>query len=534
MLFNSISFICVFLPLVLVIFFIVGRLHQRLAMAWLGLASVVFYSWLGTQYLPLLLISIMFNYGLGALLGKVQARERLSYWLLFLGISANLLALIYYKYLFNLTGWAHAHGFFHEAQLGSQILPLGISFFTFTQIGFLVDRRASVTKANNFVEYLLFVTFFPHLIAGPILHHREIMPQFLRVTTYRFHTRNFVVGLSIFIVGLSKKVLIADQFIGFVSQGFDRPHDLNRMDAWCSALSYFLQLYFDFSGYSEMAIGLARMFNVTFPANFDSPYKSPNIIEFWQRWHMSLTRFVTLYVYNPIALTITRKRYAKGKPANAAALRTPDGFASIVALPTLLTMVLIGVWHGSGMQFLVFGVLHGIYVCIAHAWRLIKFDRSSRPIWIRHMAGLGSILLTCFAVLVAQVFFRAHSVSDALNVLGAMTFWPVSNPALQTGQLGISTHPGLSLAGIYQAILLVPHGKNMVMILFGLTWVWTMPNTLQLFAEESPALAKSRAQKPLISIVWRPIPIFGTAMGFLFLLSFLLVTSTTEFLYFRF
>jgi D-alanyl-lipoteichoic acid acyltransferase DltB (MBOAT superfamily) len=485
-------------------------------MAWLGIASIIFYSWLGTRYLPLLIFSIIFNYSVGVGLEKFSARERLAYWLLFFGVSVNLLVLVYYKYLFDLTGWAHVHGLFPAPQIGSQILPLGISFFTFTQIGFLVDRKSGVTKARSFIEYLLFVTFFPHLIAGPILHHREIMPQFLREKTYRFDVDNFSVGLGIFTIGLAKKVLVADQFSGFVASGFGQPHDLSRMDAWCTVLSYFIQLYFDFSGYSEMAIGLARMFNVTFPANFDSPYKAPNVIEFWQRWHMSLTRYVTLYVYNPIALAITRRRYAKGKPANAAALRTFDGFSQIVALPTMVTMVLIGVWHGSGLQFLVFGALHGFYLCVAHAWRLISAKKkpAAKSVLAGYASEFPSILLTCGAVLVGQVFFRAHSVGDAVSVLKAMTLWPAAH-----------VDPAIAAGG---------HTKNLAMIAAALAWVWTMPNTLQLFASQSPALAKSRAQKPLINITWRPAPVFGMGLGLLFLYCFLCVTGTTEFLYFRF
>jgi D-alanyl-lipoteichoic acid acyltransferase DltB (MBOAT superfamily) len=516
MLFNSISFICFFLPITLLIFFLFGRFYQRLAMAWLSFASLVFYSWLGTNYLLLLILSILFNYSLGSALGRFAQRERLATWLLVFGVSCNLLALVYYKYLFNLTGWGIEHGL-PLTLFGSAILPLGISFFTFTQIGFLVDSKGGVTKAHGFLDYTVFVTFFPHLIAGPILHHREIMPQFLKDGTYRFNTRNFCVGLSIFTVGLAKKVLIADWFSPYVAAVFNQPHNLNRADAWCGVLSYFVQLYFDFSGYSEMAIGLARMFNVTFPANFDSPYKARNVIEFWQRWHMSLTRYVNLYVYNPIALAITRARYAKGKAANAKALKTLDGFSSMVALPTMITMTLIGVWHGSGLQFLIFGLLHGIYLCIAHAWRLAfhKRDAQPKPRIIRYGATLLSVGLTCGAVLLGQVFFRAKSISDAMSVLAAMTLWPARAAGALPSDLH---HPAVQGAAIALA----------------LGFVWIMPNTLQIFASESPALAKSRAEPPLIQLRWNTGIAWGLCLGCLFTLAFLSVTGTTEFLYFRF
>jgi D-alanyl-lipoteichoic acid acyltransferase DltB (MBOAT superfamily) len=381
---------------------------------------------------------------------------------------------------------------------------------------------------------VVFVTFFPHLIAGPILHHREIMPQFLKPATYRFNTENFVVGLSIFTIGFAKKVLIADSFVGSVALVYDHPYGLSRLAALHGVLSYFIELYFDFSGYSEMAIGLARMFNVTFPANFDSPYKAPNVIEFWQRWHMSLTRYVNLYVYNPIALAITRARYAKGKLANAAALRTPDGFTSMVVLPTMITMVLIGVWHGSGLQFLIFGLLHGFYLCVAHAWRLLTKKKSAKPRsgLLGHCGHMFSVLLTCLAVIVAQVYFRAHSVGDANSVIAAMTFWP----ATVLGSASASHSAVTGFKGLAHG-LLGPVGHQIgawISIIAALLFIWTMPNTLQIFAAESPALVKSRAAPALITIKWQPTAFVGAAMGLLFLYTFMRVTGTTEFLYFRF
>jgi D-alanyl-lipoteichoic acid acyltransferase DltB (MBOAT superfamily) len=460
---------------------------------------------------------------------------------LIFGVSANLLVLVNYKYLFDLTSWTRAHGL-AVAQVGSPLLPLGISFFTFTQVGFLIDRRAGVTKAGNLIEYLLFVSFFPHLIAGPILHHREIMPQFRDEKTYTFNKANFGLGLSIFSVGFAKKVLIADWFGSFVPSAFDHPYNLTRPEAWHCVLSYFLQLYFDFSGYSEMALGLARMFNVTFPANFDSPYKAPNVIEFWQRWHMSLTRYVNLYIFNPIALAITRRRYGRGKPANAAALRTPGGFASMLVIPTIVTMILIGVWHGSGLQFFAFGLLHGFYLCIAHAWRLLRRNNlmechSGR---LRNVSHVFSVLLTCLAVLFAQVYFRAHSVENANSVIGAMTFLPTASPAhfltdaSQQVAWGHSdaTPPGELIHLLFRVS--VEQLKSWGPILLGLLFVWTLPNVLQLFATESPALVKSRAQSALIPIEWRPSPWSGVLLGLLFLFTFMCVTGTTEFLYFRF
>ncbi len=233
--------------------------------------------------------------------------------------------------------------------------PLGISFFTFTQIGYLLDCRNGLARDRSPLNYTLFVAFFPHLIAGPILHNREIMPQFADAATYRYSAHNLAAGLGIFLLGLLKKCLLADPCAAVVGPGFANPDALTFFPAWQVALSYSLQLYFDFSGYSDMAIGLARMFNVRFPLNFNSPYKARSVIEYWQRWHMTLTRYLNLCLYDPLALAITRRRRARGQSTRREAQATPLGFAQMVLLPIFVTMTLAGIRHGSGPTFLVFG-----------------------------------------------------------------------------------------------------------------------------------------------------------------------------------
>ena len=303
------------------------------------------------------------------------------------------------------------------------ILPLGISFFTFTQIGFLVDCAAGSVKDRNPVNYLLFVTFFPHLIAGPILHHAEIMPQFKDRRSYRLDLDNVARGASLFAIGLFKKVIIADTFAIYAQPGFAAPAGLTLVASWGTLLCYSLQLYFDFSGYSDMAIGIAKMFNIQFPLNFNSPYKAHNIIDFWQRWHMTLTRYITLLIYNPIAIEITRHRVARGLPVrlNRKAAVKFRPFVSMVAFPTFCTMALAGVWHGAGLQFLIFGLLHACYLTINHLWRSFgPKPASAGPTPVRAVQVIGAVLLTYLAVLVAQLFFRAASCGDALTLLAGM------------------------------------------------------------------------------------------------------------------
>ncbi len=280
-----------------------------------------------------------------------------------------------------------------------------------------------MAKDRSIIEYCLFVTFFPHLIAGPIYHHREIMPQFAKSETYRINRGNIAIGLTIFFIGLAKKVLLADSLLQLSNAGFAAPHTLGLLSSWLTALAYSLRLYFDFSGYSDMAIGLAYMFNIRFPLNFNSPYKARSIIDFWQRWHMTLTRYLTLYLYNPMAIWIARRRMARGLPILTRDAQTVGGFLNMIAIPIAVTMTLAGIWHGAGLQFLIFGLLHGVYLTVNHAWRIFgpaHLARDFQNRWIRAAAVIASVLLTYCAALVAQVFFRAASTGDAIGLLAGM------------------------------------------------------------------------------------------------------------------
>lgn len=403
MLFTSFQFIFAYLPIVFLGFFLSHRLLGReWAATWLGAASLFFYGWWNVNYVPLLLASIAFNYAVGYLVAKHRSMHAWAKAVLLVGIVGNLLLLAYYKYanfflseIVNRLG-GHTHAL-------DIILPLGISFFTFTQIAFLVDAWRGKAKEYNFLNYLLFVTWFPHLIAGPVLHHSQMMPQFRDPATYRIRSRNLAIGFALIAVGFSKKLLIADPISTYSDPVFAAAASGQALDfvvAWTGALAYTMQIYFDFSGYCDMAVGLSMLFGVKLPINFNSPYKAQNIIEFWRRWHMTLSQFLRDYLY--IALGGNRHGEARR------------------LLNLMLTMLLGGLWHGANWTFVVWGGLHGFYLCINHLYQKVpaklRFGRLI-PSALHHPAG---VLFTFLLVIVAWVIFRADSIAAAIVVLTGM------------------------------------------------------------------------------------------------------------------
>jgi D-alanyl-lipoteichoic acid acyltransferase DltB (MBOAT superfamily) len=508
-LFSSFPFILGFLPLALAGFLLCARIGPRAGGLWLILASLAFYAYWRISFLPLLLISIAFNYTISLILTRTERRPRVQTAVLVAGVSGDLLALFYFKYTTALFAWfgiAQVGGF----ELHDIILPLGISFFTFTQIGYLVDVKQGVAKNRDPLSFVLFVTFFPHLIAGPILHNREMMPQFADRKTYHFSGTNIAVGLTIFLIGLAKKTLFADPLASTVAASFAQPGTAGLTTAWLAAVGYSLQLYFDFSGYSDMAIGLARMFNLRFPANFNSPYKATTVIDYWQRWHMTLTRFITMYIYSPLALWVARRLAARGRDSSKRAATTPSGFSMLVLFPTLTTMGLAGVWHGAGSQYLIFGLLHGVYIATNHAVRLFlpvakKARSSSRArIWCVNAAKVLAVYL---AVLVGFVFFRAGSTADALHLLAGMIGLHGIGPDLRH---------------------LVPRPMLLLFVI-----VWVCPNTQQIMSRYEPVLGRAISM-PYPRLAWRADPVWAVAIGTVAALSLLALGGTTEFLYFQF
>ncbi len=407
MLFNSYEFLFFFLPITLVVYFALGRRgYVETAMAWLILMSLFFYAWWKPAYLIIIVASILINYLVGFVLGRWHANTERSpaaaRMLLFLGIAFNLGLLGYFKYA----------GFFVEnlnGLLGSSLgvreiaLPLAISFFTFQQIAYLVDAYRGAAREYNFLHYGLFVTFFPQLIAGPIVHHKEILPQFQNRESFRLNFENVAVGITIFVVGLFKKVILADGIAVYASPVFkagEQGQLLTFGEAWGGALAYTFQLYFDFSGYSDMAIGIAAMVGIVLPLNFNAPYKSLNIISFWQKWHMTLSRFFRDYLYIPLGGN------RKGE------LRK--------YLNILLTMTLCGLWHGAGWTFVLWGILHGVFVVLNHSWRYLRRMLGHDLGHPALVTSLISWLITFVAVVFAWVLFRAESLSGAGVVIRGM------------------------------------------------------------------------------------------------------------------
>lgn len=403
MLFNSPAFILFYLPAVFFGFFLIAKASHRLAALWLVAASVFFYGYWNPKFVSLLLASATFNYAMGYAIGHARSNVRQPRLFLIAAITANLVLLGIFKYtnffIASVNSVANTN-----IPLAHIILPLGISFFTFTQIAFLVDVYRGVAREYNFIHYLLFVTYFPHLIAGPVLHHKQMMPQFGATSTYRIATDNVAIGLSFFLIGLAKKVVLADSLALYATPVFEAANHgtvLTLLEAWGGALAYTFQLYFDFSGYSDMAIGLSKMFGVDLPINFNSPYKSQNITEFWRRWHMTLSQFLRDYLYIPLGgnrLGRTR-RY----------------------INLMITMLLGGLWHGASWTFVGWGGLHGLYLVINHGWHGLKRHLGilqSEPTTVEKTLGMG---LTFLAVVVAWVFFRAPSTHAALIILEGMS-----------------------------------------------------------------------------------------------------------------
>jgi alginate O-acetyltransferase complex protein AlgI len=410
MLFNSPVFIFGFLPITLLGFFLAARIGSQLALAWLTAASLFFYGWWNPAWVPLLLASIALNFFVGREIARriVEPNVTDTAWLnakslLVFAVGTNLVVLIYYKYaVFFAENAASLAGL--SLKLKPNELPLGISFFTFTQIAFLVDVYRRKAADFSVVRYGLFVTYFPHLIAGPILHHAEMMPQFARDDIFRFNANRLADGLCIFMLGLFKKTVLADQFGTYASIGFNAAgtHSLSFYEGWGAALSYTMQIYFDFSGYSDMAIGLGMMIGVQLPLNFHSPYKSLNITEFWRRWHMTLSRFLRDYLYIPLGGN--RKGEARRY------------------LNLMITMLLGGLWHGAGWTFVLWGALHGALLATNGAWIQISAPwRGRMPSFLSAPLRGLSWGLTFVAVVVGWVFFRASDLHSALSILESMT-----------------------------------------------------------------------------------------------------------------
>jgi len=399
MLFNSAAYIFLFLPVVVVFYYVLLKFRLIVvSKIWLVLASVLFYSWWDPKYTALLLISMLLNFGIGsAFLSKYFEDKTKRKFLLIFGLTLNILILGYFKYanffIDNLNFVLHT-----DIQIAKIILPLGISFFTFTQIIYLVDAYKKEAREYDVLSYLLFVTFFPHLIAGPILHHGEMMPQFNDIKRKVLKYKNIISGLFLFIIGLFKKTIIADTLSIYVANGYPAggaDATISIIEGWIIVISYTLQIYFDFSGYTDMALGSAKMLNIDLPINFNSPYKAISVQDFWKRWHITLSRFLRDYIYIPLGGN------RKGE---------------IRMYSNLLTTMLIGgLWHGASWMFVFWGALHGIAQIINKLWQKTHIELP-KPV---------SIFITFMFINFTWIIFRAENLMQAKNIF--MSLFDINN-----------------------------------------------------------------------------------------------------------
>jgi D-alanyl-lipoteichoic acid acyltransferase DltB (MBOAT superfamily) len=540
--FNSYEFIFLFLPVTLAGYFLLGRFSRGWALRWIALTSLAFYAWWRPVNVIIILPSVLVNYTLGRLLLRLRERDkRMAQGVLVAGIIFNVVFLGYFKYTNFLAGVANdvAGTSFVLERI---ILPLGISFITFQKIAFLVDVHAGRIDAFTFEDYCLFVLFFPQLISGPIVHYRELMPQFQRVTA-RFDREDIAIGLTLFGFGLAKKVFLADSIAPFVTPLYDRAaagDPLSLLPSWLGAVGFTLQVYFDFSGYTDMALGLARFFGVRLPPNFDSPLRATSIIDFWLRWHMTLTRFLTAYVYNPLTLALTRRRVASGRPPLSAGRASVGGFVALLMVPTIITMLLSGFWHGAGYLFILWGLLHGMYLCVNHAWRMLAPRKWRETRADGAMVKPIGFLLTFVGVVVGMVLFRSSTVAAALEMLRGMVgqngmdlptsiFARLGPLAALAGRLGVTAGPevGVPLIGLLKWTLLL----GFIAL--------ACPNTLQLLSHFEPALGVRPGKGHgwhgwEERMAWRPTLAWALVASIIAALGVVRLGGRSEFLYWQF
>ena len=513
MLFSSWQFIFLFLPVALAVFFLIPAQPAWPRKIWLLAASLFFYGYWKIEYIPLLLFSMCLNYTVAEFITR-HRHHPAARPAIILGVSLNLLLLGYYKYtnfIVQFLGRASQHDFGRF----DIILPLAISFFTFTQIGYIVDVYRNQSLHYRFLDYSLFVVFFPHLIAGPIVRHWEIIPQFAE-RTLKVNLADTSVGFALFLIGLYKKMLLADPLSSYVATVYGAASQgviLTWFDAWLGTLAFAMQIYFDFSGYSDMAIGLARLFGIKFPINFASPYQAGSINEFWTRWHITLTRFLREYLYFPLG----GNRCAPWRHA----------------LNIMATMLLSGLWHGAGWTYVIWGGLHGFYLVVAHRWQTFTKARGWHLDywWYRFLA----VSLTFLMVLFAWVFFRAPTLPVAGSMIGSM----LGQHGLTMSDAATNPHkiPGIWWSKL--GVQFVPRTFDaeytplIKLLVVTLVIVFFLPNAQQLLAAYAPALEK--AQRPgffQLKLGWASGLLLGGA--FFWIVRSFYVAAPSPFLYFNF
>ncbi len=514
MLFNSYTFIFGFLPVTLGVFFLLGQIGRRgPALAWLFAASLFFYAWWNPADLPFLLSSIAFNYGVSLALRRASGR-RLRKTLLTVGVAANLMFLGYHKDagFFTASINAVAGTRLPEAQ---RPLPLAISFFTFQQIVFLVDGYRRRRAATGPLRYAACVSFFPHLLAGPIVQYSQLMPQLSRRAILRPRAMMIAGGITMFAMGLVKKVIFGDTLGRFVPIPFGAAAaglELTLLEAWAAALSYTFQIYFDFSGYSDMAIGLALMLGISLPVNFNSPYKANSIIDFWRRWHMTLSAFLRDYLYIPLG------------GGRAGRMRRNVNL--------MITMLLGGLWHGAAWTFVGWGALHGCYLLINHAWRA----RGLRAIvpGSRYAARVATFI----AVVIAWVLFRADTIRTAGRIIAAMFGANgVVLPHALTEQISALAGTGVGPVVVARGMGTLGGWPELGWLALSFIVVWLFPNTQQIMAAWAAVHFTSHPialAQPARGVGWQPSPRWALAIALLAVIGIMGLTRASAFIYFNF
>jgi D-alanyl-lipoteichoic acid acyltransferase DltB (MBOAT superfamily) len=543
LLFNSSEFLFVFVPVALSGFYLLGALSRTSAIRWLILVSLAFYAWWRPVNVLIIGPSILINFALACILLRLNQGEgsrRMSTAVLVLGICFNVAFLGFFKYTDFIFGSLN-DVFGANLVLMHIILPLGISFITFQKIAFLIDIQAGRVRSLTFQDYCTFVLFFPQLIAGPIVHYREMMPQF-HAASCRFDQQNVAIGLTLLFFGLFKKVVFADSIALLVTPIYDHAATGGRSSfllAWMAAIGFTLQIYFDFSGYTDMALGLARFFGIRLPPNFNSPLRASSIIDYWLRWNMTLTRFLTAYIYNPLVLWLTRRRLAKGQPGFGGQNTTVGAFVSLLMFPIVITMLVSGLWHGAGYGFIVWGLLHGFYLTINHGWRVVaarlwpdrrSYDRVMKPV---------GLVLTFVSVTAAMIFFRAPTMTSAIDLVkGIIGLNGIALPKALFDHLG-------SLTSTFDSIGVIADGSwnnrdfvKAAIWISGLMFVaLACPNTLQILARYEPALGvKSRPSKLMIGriIEWNASLPWAIAISAVAAIAIGFIGGPSEFLYWQF
>ncbi|WP_121610088.1 MBOAT family O-acyltransferase [Mesobacillus foraminis] len=477
MIFASYEFIFIFFPIVIIGYFLFSKFRSfKFQHIFLVIASLVFYSWFNISYLWIILISIVINYSVAIWMNRYTNNKSFRRFVFILGIIFNILLIGYFKY-YDFFVQNINYILKEDFILKNIILPLGISFFTFQQVSFLLSIYRKEEKVSGFLEYCLFVTFFPQLVAGPIVLYNEMTPQFKDYKKRYHNWGNLAIGLYIFIIGLFKKIVIADTLAVWANNGFDHMSTIGFFAAWATAIAYTLQIYFDFSGYSDMAIGLAKMLNIDLPTNFNSPYKSKSIKEFWRRWHITLSRALSEYIYKPLGGS------RKGE------------FRTYITI--IITFFISGLWHGASWLFILWGLLHGLAMVTQRIWNKtnLKFNQ------------YFSVLLTFLFVNITWVFFRAETFEQAFKLIKSMVF-PVSFNFLE---IGLLFYDGLiNLPTTLCTILIVVTLVSLLIVVF------KAPNSLE-FAENFKTDRKT---------------IYVTAV--LFFISIICLSRVSAFIYFNF